>query len=218
MTLGEIIKKYRKEHGLSMDAFSKRSGISKSYISILEKNQHPKTGKPITPSVDSIKQAAIGMNMNFDELFSLIDSDITVKPKLKGIPSNIITPGAIPIPILGEICAGDGIYGEENFRGMFFIDQSVKADYCLVVHGDSMIDAGIYDGDIAFLQKDFELIDGEIYAVVFGAEDSATLKQLYRDGKTVILQPCNKEYKPIIVDYVDLYVVGLLVGVYHKID
>ena len=101
---------------------------------------------------------------------------------------------------------------------MFFIDQSVKADYCLVVHGDSMIDAGIYDGDIAFLQKDFELIDGEIYAVVFGAEDSATLKQLYRDGKTVILQPCNKEYKPIIVDYVDLYVVGLLVGVYHKID
>ena len=51
MTLGEIIKKYRKDNNLSMDAFSERSGISKAYISLLEKNKHPKTGKPITPSI-----------------------------------------------------------------------------------------------------------------------------------------------------------------------
>jgi transcriptional regulator with XRE-family HTH domain len=50
---------------LSMDAFSDRSGISKSYISLLEKNKHPKTGKGISPSIQCIKQAAIGMNMDF---------------------------------------------------------------------------------------------------------------------------------------------------------
>lgn len=214
MTLYTNIRKRRKELNLTQDELAALTGYSgKSMIAKIE------SGKVDIPQ-SKIVEFAKALRTTPAKLMgweSDVDSD-AVKPKLKGIPSNIITPGAIPIPILGEICAGDGIYGEENFRGMFFIDQSVKADYCLVVHGDSMIDAGIYDGDIAFLQKDFELIDGEIYAVVFGAEDSATLKQLYRDGKTVILQPCNKEYKPIIVDYVDLYVVGLLVGVYHKID
>ena len=214
MTLYTNIRKRRKELNLTQDELAALTGYSgKSMIAKIESGKVDIPQSKIVEFAKALKTTPAKL-MGWE---SDVDSD-AVKPKLKGIPSNIITPGAIPIPILGEICAGDGIYGEENFRGMFFIDQSVKADYCLVVHGDSMIDAGIYDGDIAFLQKDFELIDGEIYAVVFGAEDSATLKQLYRDGKTVILQPCNKEYKPIIVDYVDLYVVGLLVGVYHKID
>ena len=49
MTLGEIIKDYRIKNNLSMDAFSIQSGLSKAYISLLEKNRHPKTGKPISP-------------------------------------------------------------------------------------------------------------------------------------------------------------------------
>ena len=81
MTLGEIIKNYRKQNGLSMDAFSKKSGISKSYISLLEKNRHPKTGKPIAPSIESIKQAAKGMGMDFDKLFALIDSDVLLNSR-----------------------------------------------------------------------------------------------------------------------------------------
>jgi repressor LexA len=197
------LKMLMEKNNMTAAELSRKSGIRASSISDYL------TGK-YEPKQDKIDRLAQALNVSPAWLMGYEHK--------RCIPSNIITPGAIPIPILGEICAGDGIYGEENFKGTFFIDQSVKADYCLIVHGDSMIDAGIYDGDIAFLQKDFELIDGEIYAVVFGAEDSATLKQLYRDGKTVILQPCNKEYKPIIVDYVDLYVVGLLVGVYHKID
>lgn len=75
MTLGEIIKEYRQKHKLSMDAFSERSGISKAYISLLEKNRHPKTGKPIAPSVQCIKQAADGMGMDFDALFKALDAD-----------------------------------------------------------------------------------------------------------------------------------------------
>ena len=71
MTLGDIIKRYRNDHALSMDAFSERSGISKAYISLLEKNRHPKTGKEISPSIQCIRQAAQGMNMDFDDLFAL---------------------------------------------------------------------------------------------------------------------------------------------------
>lgn len=78
MTLGEIIKNYRDRHEMSMDAFSAKSGISKAYISLLEKNKHPKTGKPITPSIQSIKQAADGMDMDFNVLFNAIDGDVSL--------------------------------------------------------------------------------------------------------------------------------------------
>jgi transcriptional regulator with XRE-family HTH domain len=76
VTLGDIIKAYRVENSMSMDTFADRSGISKAYISLLEKNEHPKTGKTIAPSVQCIKQAADGMDMDFDELFTLVKGSI----------------------------------------------------------------------------------------------------------------------------------------------
>ena len=80
MTLGDLIKQYRDEHGLSMDVFAEKSGISKAYISLLEKNRHPKTGNPITPSIGIIKQAADGMGMDFNKLFTMIDSTVELSP------------------------------------------------------------------------------------------------------------------------------------------
>ena len=76
MTLGNIIKDYRKSHNMSMDLFAEKSGISKAYISLLEKNRHPKTGKPIAPSIQCIKQAAEGMGMDFNALFGIIDGNV----------------------------------------------------------------------------------------------------------------------------------------------
>ena len=73
MTLGEIIKNYRTEHNLSLADFSKLSGMSKSYLSILERNMNPSTGKSVVPSIKSIQQAAIGMHMPFDTLFDMVD-------------------------------------------------------------------------------------------------------------------------------------------------
>lgn len=78
MTLGDIIKDYRTQHNLSMDAFSEKSGISKAYISLLEKNKHPKTGKAIAPSIQCIKQAANGMDIDFNILFSMLDCDVSL--------------------------------------------------------------------------------------------------------------------------------------------
>lgn len=79
MTLGEIIKRYREEHDISMDVFAQKSGMSKAYIHILEKNEHPKTKKPIAPSIDMIKKAADGMNMDFNILFQMIDGEVSLK-------------------------------------------------------------------------------------------------------------------------------------------
>ena len=78
MKLGEIIRFYRATHAMSMDDFAKISGISKSYISLLEKDKHPKTGDPITPSVSIINMAAVGMGLSFDTLFKMLNSDQTI--------------------------------------------------------------------------------------------------------------------------------------------
>ena len=80
MTLGEIIKQYRYDHNLSMNAFSEKSGISKAYVSLLEKNKHPKTGKAIAPSIKIIKQVSEAINVDFDTLFSLLEGEVVIEP------------------------------------------------------------------------------------------------------------------------------------------
>jgi len=73
-TLGEVIKEYRTTHCMSMDVFSDRSGISKSYISMLEKNKDGR-GNPIAPSLETINKVAKCMGMSFNDLFNLLDPD-----------------------------------------------------------------------------------------------------------------------------------------------
>lgn len=75
MNLGEIIKQYRDDNKLSMDKFAKMSGVSKAYISVLEKNKRPKTGKPVTPSISIVKNIAKAMNISFDELFNMLEDN-----------------------------------------------------------------------------------------------------------------------------------------------
>ena len=75
MNLGEIIKKFRDDNELSMDKFAKMSNLSKAYISVLEKNKRPQTGKPVTPSIPVIKNVAEAMNMSFDELFNMLEDN-----------------------------------------------------------------------------------------------------------------------------------------------
>ncbi|MCD7753167.1 MAG: helix-turn-helix domain-containing protein [Clostridiales bacterium] len=85
MTLGEVIKNYRAEHNCSMDAFAAASGLSKAYISMLEKNENPKTKAPITPSIVTFGCAAMAMNISLDALLSMVDENqpvyVSVDPK-----------------------------------------------------------------------------------------------------------------------------------------
>lgn len=135
--------------------------------------------------------------------------------KIMGL-SNVGVPAAHGIPILGTICAGNGVYAEENFDGYFFVDHSIRADCCLYVHGDSMVDAGIVDGDIVFLQKDTPIEDGAICGVVLKDSCEAVLKKVYRSGEHLILQPCNSNYKPIVESPEYISIIGEMIGVYHK--
>ncbi|VJW36457.1 cI repressor [Streptococcus pneumoniae] len=75
MKLGELLKSYRTEHKLSMDAFCELSDLTKGYISMLEKNEHPKSKKPIVPSYDTIEKIAKGMQISSEDLIDMLDDD-----------------------------------------------------------------------------------------------------------------------------------------------
>jgi repressor LexA len=74
----------------------------------------------------------------------------------------------------------------------------IKADFCLRAKGDSMINARILDGDIVFIQKDVEILNGEIAAVIIG--DEATLKRVfsYPESQKLVLQAENPRYEPLV--------------------
>lgn len=111
MTLGQIIRAYREENSMSMDSFAKASGLSKGYISQLENNLNPKTGEPPVPSMTSIKKAANGMFMSFDELFSQLDDNMKVSVSPEKVK---MAKKAIRIPVLGNVAAGIPIEAIED--------------------------------------------------------------------------------------------------------
>lgn len=206
MGFSNNIRFLRKQRNLTQGELAEMVGY-KSFTTI----QKWETGDS-EPNMGVLRQLADIFHLSISEL---METDLESKATSRPLPSNIITPAAYAVPILGTICAGSGIHCEENFQGHFYVDHTIKADYCLKVKGDSMIDAGIYDGDFAFIRKSFDYSDGDIYAVCWGAEESASLKKLYKMDDKVMLQPCNSDYAPTLVDADDIYIVGECIGTYH---
>lgn len=73
MTLGEFIKAYREKNELSQRQFADKSGVSNGYISMMEKNENPKTGQPLSPSMPVLKKIASAMGMTVNDLCSFVD-------------------------------------------------------------------------------------------------------------------------------------------------
>lgn len=122
----------------------------------------------------------------------------------------------INIPIVGKVTAGLPILATENVEDTFSIPASyIKHDrdlFILNVMGESMIEAGILDGDLAIIEKAEVAKNGEI--VVALIENEATIKRFFREKDHIRLQPENKTMDPIIVN--DCAILGKLVGIYRK--
>lgn len=128
------------------------------------------------------------------------------------------------IAILGRVAAGEPILAEENVIDRVVVDRyflgAVKAKevFGLVVRGESMIDAGIFDGDYIFVRKQSTASEGEIVVVMI--EGEATCKRFYHEGDRVRLEPANSSMDPIYVlrdDFRAVDVLGKVVGVYRRL-
>ncbi len=120
------------------------------------------------------------------------------------------------VPILGRIPAGKPVMAEENVEGFLTVGSEIARGkvFALKVKGDSMIEAGILDGDYVTVRCQATAENGEIICALLNGE--VTLKRFFKKGDSVTLKPENKNYDPIAVSQEEFRVVGKVVGLVRK--
>jgi repressor LexA len=133
-----------------------------------------------------------------------------------------IPPGFMPmpkmkkVPLIGAIACGDPITALQNREGNVDVPEDVRCDFALKCHGDSMVGAGIHDGDVVYIHIQPDVENGEIAAVRIG--DEATLKRVYLHTDYIELRPENPAFESIIrrkEDMNDVHIEGKAVGYTH---
>ena len=128
----------------------------------------------------------------------------------------------VRVPILGQISAGRPIFAEENIEGYINLDKFLikhsKDIFALKVKGDSMINAGILDGDYVIVKKQPTVENGEIACVLI--DNEATVKRFYKRENYIELKPENPNYKPITITRdtaLNILILGKVIGVFRTI-
>ena len=112
------------------------------------------------------------------------------------------TRGIRKVPILGQVAAGAPILAEENLEGYVRVDEELigaqNHSFALTVKGDSMINAGIFDGDTVIARLQATAVTGDLVVAIL--DDEATVKFFFPDSERVRLEPANPNYEPIMVN------------------
>ena len=123
----------------------------------------------------------------------------------------------VNVPIIGRVAAGEPILAEQNIENYFPIPMEYMPNnqtFILKVKGESMINAGILDGDFVLVEQRATAHNGEM--VVALIEDGATVKTFYKEDGYIRLQPENDTMDPIIVT--DLQILGKVIGIFRFFD
>ncbi|MBO5734253.1 MAG: helix-turn-helix domain-containing protein [Clostridia bacterium] len=193
MTIGEIIKKFRENNFVTMDEFAQKSGLSKGYISMLEKNENPKTKLPIMPTTKTLQAVAKALNISVSELMD----ELNEKPASMDI---IPIDKLVAVPVVGLVRAGYGGLAFECDMGSETVDANVLRGYekndffYLRVKGDSM-EPRLYEGDLVLVRKQTS-IDSGSYGVVTIDDEEGVVKIVEYDKNSITLISQNHNYPP----------------------
>ena len=125
------------------------------------------------------------------------------------------------LPLVGEVAAGGPLLAEDNVEEYLAVPEPLSKggeEFLLRVKGDSMINAGILDGDIAVVQRAQDARNGDIVVALAGDDESAdeaTLKRFFREDGRVRLQPENDALEPIYAAHVEI--LGKVIGVFRQL-
>lgn len=173
---------YCKEYGIKLN----KSDLSQ-YVS----------GK-VEPGQD--KLTVLGLALNVSEAW-LMGFDV---PMERNSANDTVPPGFEPLPkmvkrpLVGSIACGEPITAEENIEDYVDVPENAQCDFCLRCKGDSMIDAGIHDGDVVYIHIQQQVENGQIAAVRIDGE--ATLKRVFwnEDAQTLTLLAENRNFAPLV--------------------
>ena len=140
-------------------------------------------------------------------------------PVSRGIVLTALPGPSVSLPIAGTVRAGQLTPAIEDIQGYFSLDrQTMSGSFFLRVAGDSMIEAGIFAGDLALIRPQAGADNGDTVVAMVAGE--ATLKRFYREADHIRLQPANATMAPIIVpaEGGEVSIVGKVVGIYRKLE
>ncbi|WP_286892497.1 S24 family peptidase [Thermobacillus sp.] len=198
---GKKLRELRKLEGWTQEQVAKKLGITKQTYSHYE-NENRK------PSLNMIRELAAIYQVNIDDIFAEDDK--------KGMDS-----GLTNIPLVGTICAGDGLLAEQNIEEYIYypFPRKRQPDFALRVKGDSMIGAGIEDGDIVYFKKaTWADYNGQIVAALINDNEEGTLKRIRwsADSPLIRLEPENDEYEVIEVRPNEVHICGVYMGHFRE--
>ncbi len=182
---GNKFKELRRAKGLTLEYLASELGTTKQTIHKYE------TGIITNIPPEKIERLASLLGTTPSELMGWAKKE-------EASPFSRVDFSTKRLPILGDIACGAPIYANEEYESYVSADSRLDADFCLRAHGDSMIQARIFDGDIVFIRSQNTVDNGEIAAVIIG--DEATLKRVYfypEDSK-LLLVPENPKYAPLL--------------------
>lgn len=178
----------------------------------IEQKGYPPSVREICAAVGLKSTSTVHAHLNHLEEQGLIRRDST-KPRALEVIDGTQARGR-SVPLVGRVTAGLPILAIENIEEYMTLPQDMLGKdnlFCLRVQGESMIDVGIYDGDIIIVREQNNADNGEI--VVAMIEDEATVKRIYYEKTRVRLQPENQYMEPIYAENVQ--VIGKVVGLFR---
>lgn len=205
------------------DLTTRQQEILNYIIMEVQKKGYPPSVREIGEAVGLSSSSSVHAHLEKLEEMGYLRRDPT-KPRAIEVLSNDSPIGPINnannlqyVPIVGAVTAGAPILAEQNVEEYFPLpkDFSRAEDvFMLKVRGDSMINAGIFDGDMVIVNKEPTARNGDIIVALLGEE--ATVKRFYKETNQVRLQPENEKYAPILAT--DIQVLGKVVGLIRKIN
>ena len=181
---------------------------------------YPPTVRDICEAVKLKSTSSVHSHLETLEKNGYIRRDPT-KPRAIEIVDdnfNLVRRETVNVPIIGKVAAGEPLLAVENIDGYFPIPAEFMPKnqaFMLVVHGESMINAGIFDGDYVVVEQQETANNGE--KIVALVEDSATVKTFYKEDDLIRLQPENDYLEPIIVhpEKQSFQILGKVIGVFR---
>jgi len=194
--------------------------------SYLDAHGYPPTVREIGEAVGLASPSTVHAHLANLERAGLIKRDPT-KPRALELTDRVRSQPAEDVhrlPLVGEIAAGSPLLADQNVQEYLAVpDLLARGDgeeFLLRVKGDSMINAGILDGDIVVVHRQPDARNGEIVVALAGQDEradevEATVKRFFREGGRVRLQPENDSLDPIYAEYVQI--LGAVTGVFRKL-
>src|ERR671926_17707 len=210
-----------------MELTGRQQEIWDFLVGYVDRHGYPPTVREIGSAVGLASPSTVHAHLANLERAGLLRRDPT-KPRAlelfgrRGEAAAAPARGVHQLPLLGEIAAGGPLLAEQNIEEYLAVPEPLARggeEFLLRVKGDSMVDAGILDGDYVVVRRQQDARNGDIVAALAGDDESAdeaTVKTFYREDGRIRLQPENDELEPIYARHVTI--LGKVVGVFRSLQ